>query len=123
LDIAWKKLGAPIMNNALSVEFLQQASDVIKVLGHPQRLKIIEYLEKGEKSVSQIQEHLSVSQPLASQYLRHMHSRGIVKYRREGTTYFYSIASEFIHKILDCVSECQQKVESGEWELAMFGTE
>mgnify|MGYP003326164218 CR=1 FL=1 len=35
------------MNNVLSVEFLQQASDVIKVLGHPQRLKIIEYLEKG----------------------------------------------------------------------------
>ena len=111
------------MNKVLSVEFLQQASDVIKVLGHPQRLKIIEYLEKGEKSVSQIQEHLSVSQPLTSQYLRHMHSRGIVKFRREGTTYFYSIASEFIHKILDCVSECQQKVESGEWELAMFGTE
>ena len=52
------------MNNVLSVEFLQQASDVIKVLGHPQRLKIIEYLEKGEKSVSQIQEHLSSLSPL-----------------------------------------------------------
>ena len=108
------------MDNPLSVEFLKQASNVIKALGHPLRLKIIELLEAGEKSVGQIHEHLNVSQPLASQHLRHMHSRGIVKFRREGTTYYYSIASEFIYKILDCVSECEQKVKSGVWELASF---
>ncbi|SVC14824.1 uncharacterized protein METZ01_LOCUS267678 [marine metagenome] len=111
------------MNNLLSVEFLQQASNVIKTLGHPQRLKIIEFLDTEEKSVGQIQEHLNVSQPLASQHLRHMHRRGIVKYRREGTSFFYSIASEFIYKILECVSECQQKVETGEWELDFFDSE
>ena len=108
------------MDNPLSVEFLKQASNVIKALGHPLRLKIIEILEAGERSVGQIQENLNVSQPLASQHLRHMHRRGIVKFRREGTTYYYSIASEFIYKILDCVSECEQKVKSGEWELASF---
>jgi DNA-binding transcriptional ArsR family regulator len=111
------------MKNSLSVEFFQQASHVIKALGHPQRLKIIEFLDTREKSVGQIQEHLNVSQPLASQHLRYMHSRGIVKYRRQGTTYYYSIASQFIFKILDCVSECQHKVEAGEWKLGMFETE
>ncbi len=108
------------MDNQLSVEFLNQASNIIKALGHPLRLKIIEILDAGEMSVGQIQEYLNVSQPLVSQHLRHMNRRGIVKYRREGTTYYYSIASEFINKMLDCVSECEQKVKSGEWELASF---
>ncbi|MEE2876317.1 MAG: metalloregulator ArsR/SmtB family transcription factor [Candidatus Neomarinimicrobiota bacterium] len=83
------------MHNPLSVAFLKQASNVIKPLGHPQRLKIIEFLEAVEKSVGQIQRHLNVSQPLASQHLRRMHQRGIVKLRRESTTYFYSIANSF----------------------------
>ena len=52
-----------------------------------------------------------------------MYSKGIVKYRREGTTLYYSIASEFIHQILDSISECQEKVHSGEWELDLVKLE
>jgi DNA-binding transcriptional ArsR family regulator len=91
-----------------SAEFILQASRVMKTLGHPTRLEIGKYLRKGERSVAEIQNYLGLIQPLTSQHLRLMHRRGIVKFRREGTTLYYSIADGFIHKVLACVAECER---------------
>ena len=91
-----------------SAEFILQASRVMKTLGHPTRLEIGKYLRKGERSVAEIQNYLGLIQPLTSQHLRLMHRRGIVKFRREGTTLYYSIADHFIHKVLACVAECER---------------
>ena len=110
------------MSDNLSIQFLKSVSTVLKVLGHPVRLKLIEFLQTGEKSVGEVQHHLDLSQPVTSQHLRHMYSRGILKFRRDGTTYYYSIANEFIHKILNSISECQEKIETGEWKLDLFNS-
>ena len=91
-----------------SAEFILQASRVMKTLGHPTRLEIGKYLRKGERSVAEIQNYLGLIQPLTSQHLRLMHRRGIVRFRREGTTLYYSIADHFIHKVLACVAECER---------------
>src|SRR3970282_2255631 len=101
-----------------SAEFILQASRVMKTLGHPTRLEIGKYLRKKEHSVADIQNHLGLLQPLTSQHLRLMHRRGIVKFRREGTTCYYSIADEFIHKVLTCLAECERGLLSGEGALA-----
>lgn len=105
------------MSTELSIEFIKSASTVLKILGNPTRLEIVEYLKPSEKSVGQIQRYLGVIQPVTSQHLRFMYKNGILKYRRSGITYYYSIANEFIYKILDCLSECQYKVQSSEWEF------
>lgn len=105
------------MNEELSVKFIQSASTVLRALGHPARIKIIEYLRSGKKSVGQIQQILNLSQPVTSQHLRYMYSKGIVDYIQDGTTYNYFIANDFINKIYDCISDCQEKVQSGEWNL------
>lgn len=105
------------MNEELSVQFIKSASLVLRAFGHPVRLKIIDYLQDGKKSVGEIQRTLNLSQPVTSQHLRYMYSKGIVDYLQTGTTYHYFIANEFIQKIYDCVIDCQQKIQSGEWEM------
>jgi len=105
------------MSEDISVQFLQSASRIIKALGHPTRLKIVEFLKTGEKSVGEIQEHIDRIQPVTSQHLSVMKDRGIVISRRKGTTIYYSISNAFISKILDCIFECQAKIQSGEWQF------
>ena len=105
------------MNEELSVQFIKSASRVLRAFGHPVRLKIIDFLQDGKKSVGEIQQTLNLSQPVTSQHLRFMYSKGILDYLQTGTTYHYFIANEFIQKIYDCVIDCQQKIQSGEWEM------
>jgi len=65
--------------------------------------------------VTCIQEEIGLTQPVTSQHLSLMRSKGILSNRKDGTTHYYSIANPFIEKILECVTECQDKVKSGEW--------
>ena len=99
----------------ISPEFIRNAARVLKTLGHPDRIKIVEFLENGEKSVSQIHKELEMHQPIVSQHLKVMYDRGIVTNRQDGTRYFYSLANEFIIKILDCMADAQEKITKGEW--------
>ncbi|MDP6684884.1 MAG: metalloregulator ArsR/SmtB family transcription factor [Candidatus Marinimicrobia bacterium] len=101
----------------ISLEFIKTAARILKTLGHPQRIKIVEYLDDGEKSVGQIQRELNLLQPIVSQHLKVMLDRGIVCYRQEGTRYFYSLANAFILKILSCMSDAQEMISKGEWTL------
>ena len=101
----------------ISSEFIQTAARILKTLGHPDRIKIVEFLEEGEKTVGQIQREFNLLQPITSQHLKVMYDRDIVTFRQEGTRYFYSLANNFIIKILDCMSEAQDKLDSGEWDF------
>jgi len=101
----------------ISPEFIQNAARVLKTLGHPDRIKIVEFLEDGEKTVGQIHRDLEMQQPIVSQHLKVMYDRNIVTFRQEGTRYFYSLANNFISKILNCMSEVQAKLDSGEWDF------
>ena len=101
----------------ISPEFIQMAARILKTLGHPDRIKIVEYLEDGEKTVGQIQREFNLLQPVTSQHLKVMFDRDIVTFRQEGTRYYYSLANKFIIKILDCMSEVQEKLNSGEWDF------
>jgi len=98
----------------ISPEFIQKASQILKSLGHPDRLKIVEYLETGEKTVGQIHRELDLIQPIVSQHLKKMLEKGIVDFRQEGTRYYYSLANDFIIKILQCMSDAQDKIFKGE---------
>ena len=101
----------------ISSEFIQTAARILKTLGHPDRIKIVKFLEEGEKTVGQIQREFNLLQPITSQHLKVMYERDIVTFRQEGTRYYYSLANNFIIKILDCMSEVQDKLDSGEWDF------
>ena len=58
------------------------------------RLKILWFLGKGEKSVSEIADYVGVSMSNISQHLRIMKDRRIVKSRKEGQRIYYRITNE-----------------------------
>ena len=108
------------MNMTPHTSFFGAASKVLKALGHPERLRIVEYLKSGERTVGEIQKGVGLSQPITSQHLRYMKSKNILRSRRDGTFFYYSIASDLIYKLLSCVNSCKISLESGEKRLQDF---
>lgn len=72
----------------------QQASDLMKTLGHKDRLMVLCHLTNGEKSVGELAQLLDIPQSPLSQHLARMRKEKLVKTRREAQTIYYSIASE-----------------------------
>jgi ArsR family transcriptional regulator len=85
---------------------LRRAANVIKCLGHPLRLRLLEALEHGERSVSELQEHCRVTQAAVSQQLSTLRGLGIVQPRREANHVYYRITEPKVQHILDCIREC-----------------
>jgi ArsR family transcriptional regulator len=89
---------------------LAKAADVIKVVGHPDRLRILEFLEDGEKAVGEIQEELGLAQAVVSQHLAKMRGWDIVQPRRDGTHVYYHITEPKVKHILECIRHCDLEV-------------
>ena len=85
---------------------LTKAADVIKVVGHPDRLRILEFLEEEEKAVGEIQECLGLPQAIVSQHLAKMRGCNIVEARRDGIHVYYHVIEPKVQHILDCVRHC-----------------
>jgi len=83
---------------------------MLKTVGHPVRLRILEHLEQQkEASVSEIQESLQQTQPVISQHLNKMKALGLLRARRSKGMVFYSIALPQLHKLLDCIRGCERE--------------
>ncbi len=114
-------VGESMMESASDSEFSREerfgaaAAIMLRTLGHPDRLRILEFLMDGERTAGQIQKHLDIGQPRSSQHLSRMNDRGILECRKEGTKRFYSISNPFVLKLFGCFTECRTKVGSGEW--------
>lgn len=90
---------------------LGKAADVIKVVGHPDRLRILEFLEEEEKAVGEIQECLDLPQAIVSQHLARMRGCNIVESRRDGIHVYYHIIEPKVKHILECIRHCDLQDE------------
>ncbi|KMY53144.1 MULTISPECIES: ArsR/SmtB family transcription factor [Bacillaceae] len=84
----------------LDEETLFIVSQTFKALSDPTRLRILNLLFNGEHSVNDIAEKLSLLQSTVSHQLRFLKNLRLVKYRREGTTLFYSHDDEHVIDLL-----------------------
>ena len=94
----------------IDAEQLQHAASVLKTLGHPARLAIIEVLEDGPHNVTNIQEAIGESQAITSQHLRLMETRDILSSERNGVQIYYQLKDQFITQILECVKSCGNRL-------------
>ena len=78
----------------------QQASSFLKALGHEARLLILCLLIEEEKSVTEIEQILSLRQPAISQQLARLRAEGLVETRREGKNVFYSLARPEVREVI-----------------------
>ena len=63
-----------------------------RALGDETRLRILEQLASGERSVSDLMARLDLGQSLMSHHLRILRESGLVTDRREGRWIHYSVA-------------------------------
>lgn len=85
---------------------LRRAARVIRVLGHPLRLRLLEALERGELCVADLQEMTRTNQAVVSQHLGVLRANGVVEARREGPRVYYRIVEAKVSRILACIREC-----------------
>ena len=67
-------------------------SDYFSLLAEPTRLKILNAICDGERSVSDIVERVGATQTNVSRHLNLMYGKGVLKRRRDGQMSFYAIA-------------------------------
>lgn len=82
-----------------------KASELMKTLGHRDRLMVLCHLSSGEKSVGELAGLLDIPQSPLSQHLARMRKEQLVKTRREAQTIYYSIASEDAARIVALMHE------------------
>ncbi len=87
----------------LPIEYLKAASEALKCIAHPHRLRIIEILLNGEYTVDAIASLCSLSQPATSGHLRLMEGKGLLSSERRGRTVYYSVTDPQLSGILDCI--------------------
>jgi DNA-binding transcriptional ArsR family regulator len=78
---------------------------LFKVLGDENRLRILQALERGERSVSEILEETGLPQTLASFHLRTLREAGVVTTERRGPFIFYSLADPSFPNLLEACSK------------------
>ena len=70
-------------------------------MAHPVRIRILELLVRGERSVQEIQEALGVDQPVVSQQLAVLRTTNIVSGRKEGVSVRYTLRDPLIGSLLE----------------------
>ncbi|MBM7599842.1 DNA-binding transcriptional ArsR family regulator [Virgibacillus halotolerans] len=87
-------------NKNLDEETLFVVSQTFKALGDPTRIRILHLLFNREYAVNEIAETLELRQSTVSHQLRFLKNLRLVKYRRAGTTLFYSHDDEHVMLML-----------------------
>ncbi len=86
-----------------------------RMLGEPYRLRLLQTLESGDKTVGEIVKALDGNQPNVSKHLQMLYSAGMVSRRREGNSIYYGIADPLLLKLCELV--CRSAAEKAREEL------
>jgi len=93
-----------IRQGRLTVAALERAAETLKMLAHPQRLRIIEILEREQEvPVYALIEETGFPQAVVSQHLNQMRRIGLLTARRQGKEMWYSITDPRALSILNCI--------------------
>ena len=79
--------------------------ELLKVIAHPMRIKILEDLAHGVKCVSDFEEAFDISQPNVSQHLKLLRSHHVVDYFVDGRLKCYFLKEPFIPDLLELLKK------------------
>jgi ArsR family transcriptional regulator, lead/cadmium/zinc/bismuth-responsive transcriptional repressor len=92
IEIAHKKL--------ISNKKIEQISSIFKMLGDPTRMKIMMALAEIEMCVCDLAAFLNLTESAVSHQLRRLKDLALVKYRRDGQIFYYSLSDDQIANII-----------------------
>jgi DNA-binding transcriptional ArsR family regulator len=76
-------------------------ANLIRVLGHPARVRILELLREEELSVGALLVALELDSGGTSQHLAALRRIGLVESRREGTSVYYRVDDAHVFDLLE----------------------
>ncbi|HVA09291.1 MAG TPA: metalloregulator ArsR/SmtB family transcription factor [Acidimicrobiales bacterium] len=80
-------------------------AEFFKTLGHPARIRILEILRDGERSVSELLPAVGIEASHLSQQLGVMRRANIIQQRKVGSNVFYSVGDKKLFKLLDVAKQ------------------
>jgi len=78
----------------------EKQAALVKVMGHPARLLILEILSQEEACVCHLAAILGQRQPYVSQHLMALRRAGLVLDRKDGALVYYRLAHERIAQVI-----------------------
>jgi DNA-binding transcriptional ArsR family regulator len=94
------------MKSEFDIDFLENATEVLRAVAHPIRILVIELLFEEEKlSVKELHTRIGIEQAVASHHLRIMKSCGIVEVSRKGKNSFYSLSKNVYFHIVQSLKK------------------
>ena len=79
----------------------QMKAEFFRILGHPVRVRILELLKDGERTVGDLQNELQMDSSGTSQHLGVLRKHGILEGRREGTSVYYTVRDPRMFQLLE----------------------
>jgi DNA-binding transcriptional ArsR family regulator len=80
-------------------------ADFFRVLKHPVRVRILQLLRGGERSVGELRDELELESSGTSQHLAALRAQGFVAGRKEGTTVYYRVKDPRTIELLQLAKE------------------
>jgi DNA-binding transcriptional ArsR family regulator len=79
----------------------QAKAEMFRILGHPARVRTLELLRDGERTVGDLQSALGLDSSGTSQHLGVLRKSGILESRREGTNVYYRVKDPRTFQLLE----------------------
>ena len=88
-----------------SLDALGQASECLKTLAHPHRLRMVQMLLRNRYTVGELAEACGIPSHMASEHLRLMQRCGFFTSEKDGRNVYYQIAETHLANIMSCIEK------------------
>lgn len=90
----------PAPESELVLPISELKAEMFRALSHPARIRILETLANGERSVGELQPEIGIELSHLSQQLGVLRRAGLVTSRKEGQSVFYSVKDPLTTELL-----------------------
>lgn len=89
----------------MSHELQKFKAEFFKALAHPMRIRILEVLSEGDKTVNELQAILGSEGSAVSQQLAVLRNKNVVTGTKDGTSVIYSLRDPLIRDLLQVAKQ------------------
>ena len=98
--------GTAVPKGPLGENEIEKSAEILKALANPARLRLVNILVGGERTVSELCEISGLKQSLVSQQLKNLRLNDIVERRKEISRVYYRLKEKNVVSMLNCLGRC-----------------
>ena len=93
--------GRTVTASTSASELTAFKAQFFRALAHPTRIRLLEVLVRGARTVQDLQDALALDQPTVSQQLAVLRNQGIVSATKEGLSVRYAVRDPLVGELLE----------------------